>query len=491
MSTSLNRSTLDEQGRSRLDAAKAAPVTMLQIGEGNFLRGFADWMIQTCRDRGMFAGSIAVTQPRPSGKSKIERLAAQDGLYTLVTQGLENGTPVSRRETIAVFAEAFDPYSEWQRLIDLAVSPELRFIISNTTEAGLVYRPEKLTATEPIQSYPGKVAYLLYERYKTFQGDSKKGLILLPCELLERNGDTLRSAVLQYAKDWSFPAAFLEWVKQHNRFLNSLVDRIVTGYPAESQAEAWFDEWGYRDAMLVTAEPYHLWAIEAEPELEELLPLRSAGLNVFWTDDLKPFQQRKVRILNGAHTWMAPLGILHGVEHVRGLLEHPELGAMVRETVMNDILPTLPYEERELQAYAESVFDRFGNPYINHRLADIAMNSISKFKVRLLPSLAFYAESAREVPSSLTLGLAALLRYYKVAKTPAGARYEVRDDPAALERMRAHWAKAESAKEGLAETVERILSDTELWDADLTCWGRLAATVALQMEALERGAVNE
>ena len=322
----LNRSALSEEQQSRLEAVNASPVTVLQIGEGNFLRGFFDWMIHESSKQGLFNGSIAVTQPRPAGKSKIEALAGQDCLYTLVIRGLAVGETVEQKEIISVFSEAFDPYSDWARLVELAISPDLRFVVSNTTEAGLKYRPESLREGEPILSFPGKIAYLLYRRYLHYNGAANRGLIFLPCELLERNGDTLREVVLRYAADWDLPEAFREWVRAHNRFLNSLVDRIVTGYPDQEQAEKWFEEWGYRDEQLCTAESYHLWAIEAEPELDELLPLKSAGLNVHWVDDLKPYQQRKVRILNGAHTLMTPLGILHGVEHVRELMEHETLG---------------------------------------------------------------------------------------------------------------------------------------------------------------------
>lgn len=491
----LNSHTLSAGSRGAFDAAKDAPVTVLQIGEGNFLRGFVDWMLHVCRNQGLFEGSIAVTQPRPAGKTKIEKLVGQEGLYTLVTQGLENGAAVTRTDIITVFSQVFDPYSDWQRLIGLAVSPELRIVVSNTTEAGLVYRPEALTGG-PILSYPGKIAFLLHERYKAYRGDPSKGLILLPCELLPRNGDALKEAVLKYAGDWQFSTEFQEWVVRHNRFLNSLVDRIVTSYPDEAQAEAWFAEWGYRDAMLCTAEPYHLWAIEAEPEMENILPLRKAGLNVHWTDDLAPFQERKVRILNGAHTWMAPIGLLHGVEHVRELLEHAVLGATGKETVLRDIVPSLPYGKEELEAYAASVFDRFGNPYIRHRLADIAMNSISKFKARLLPSLRHYVASGFAIPAGLTLSLAALIRYYKVSpgedgsftgRDLSGQSYLVRDDAALLSRIARHWSESG----GLRQAVKALLADQELWAEDLSTWGGLCETIAGQIEQLERGKFHE
>lgn len=501
MNNLLNDSMLTGESRETFEAMKNAPVTVLQIGEGNFLRGFVDWMIHTSRSQGLFAGSIAVTQPRPAGKVNIDKLSMQNGMYTLVTQGIEHGCPVMQKETIQVFSHVFDPYSEWSHLVEIAVSPDLRIVISNTTEAGLIYHQEELS-DRPILSYPGKIAYLLHERYEAFQGDPKSGLIFLPCELLERNGDVLREAVLRYAEDWQFSASFRDWVKDHNRFLNSLVDRIVAGYPDEAQAEAWFEEWGYRDAMLCTAEPYHLWAIEAGEEMEALLPLRQAGLNVHWTKDLTPFQEQKVRILNGAHTWMAPMGLLHGIAHVRELLEHPQFGVQVRNMVLSDILPTLPYEEQQLHAYAKSVFDRFGNPYMNHRLADIAMNSISKFKVRLLPSIAYYVDTGKEVPAGLILSLAALLRYYKVTPNDEGVfqgvnlsgdTYVVRDDVKVLEKLAMYWVGEGSMSEGNYpyQIVKEILADKELWGQDLSVWANLSETVAKHIEWLERGEMNE
>ncbi len=491
----LSRSALNETETCRLDKLNESRVTVLQIGEGNFLRGFFDWMIHECRNQGLYEGSIAVTQPRPTGKPKIEALAGQDGLYTLVVRGLENGRSVERKEIVSVFSQVFDPYTEWGKLVELAVSQELRFVVSNTTEAGLAYRPETLVEGTPIVSFPGKIAYLLYRRYLEFDGVADRGLILLPCELIERNGDVLRDAVIHYASDWDLPAAFREWVMSHNRFLNSLVDRIVTGYPDEAQAERWFTEWGYKDELLCTAEPYHLWAIEGEAELDERLPLRKAGLNVHWVNDLKPYQQRKVRILNGAHTLMTPLGILHGIDHVRELMEHPTLGAFVRETVNEEIIPTLPYPDNEMRGYAESVFERFLNPYIHHRLADIAMNSISKFKVRLIPSIAYYAEQGRPIPARLLKGFAGLLRYYQVKRdgdayegfSLSGRSYIVRDDAKALESIAAIWEEAGRIEEPIRLTVNRLLEQHALWGQDLSNWNGLTESLVISLEQLEKG----
>jgi tagaturonate reductase len=490
----LNRETAGSVAGA--DVRPAGPVKVLQIGEGNFLRAFVDWMLHVSRSKGLFDGAVAVVQPRPSGRAKIGQLAAQDGLFTVVTRGLENGEPVERREIVTVVAEAFDPYAEWERFVALARGPELRFVVSNTTEAGLRYAPEPL-GDGPILSFPGKVARLLHERWRTFGGDPARGLVLLPCELTERNGDALRDAVLRHAADWGWTEAFRDWVLRHNRFLNTLVDRIVTGYPEEEQAERWFAEWGYRDAMLTTAEPYHLWAIEGPPELDGELGLRKAGLNVHYTHDLTLFRERKVRILNGAHTWMAPVGLLHGVATVREALGHPVLGPAVREAVYGEIVPATAGAGEELRAYADAVFERFANPYIRHRLSDIAMNSLSKFRVRLLPSLAWYAERGLMVPPRLTEGLAGLLRYVRVRPDDSGGHVtraldgspiEVRDDAGLLAIAAEHWRRAEDGGPGgLAAAVRGLLADERLWGRDLSGWTGLAESAAAIIEQWERG----
>ncbi|MBY9078331.1 tagaturonate reductase [Paenibacillus sp. HN-1] len=491
----LTSSLLVGEAKRRYENLKEAPVTVLQIGEGNFLRGFFDWMIHECRKQELFTGSIAVVQPRLSGQKNIQRLAAQDGLYTLVIRGVENGVPMSRNEIISVFSEVFDPYTEWGKFAALAVNPHLSLVVSNTTEAGLAYQPEPL-GSGSIQSFPGKITYLLFLRFQAFEGSHDHGLTFLPCELLEHNGDKLRDVVLKYAEDWDLPSDFKLWVREHNKFLNSLVDRIVTGYPSTEEAEDWFRGWGTKDTMLCTAEPYHLWAIETGPELDKLLPFRQAGLNVHFTSDLKPFQERKVRILNGVHTWMAPLGLIHGIEHVRELLEHPMLGQRVREVVMHEILPTLPYSEDEIKAYAANVFERFANPYIRHRLEDIAMNSLSKFCVRLLPTLAYYGKQGKALPEQLVHGLAGLLRYYHVEKTEdglytgaklSGEIYTVRDNIEMLNIIAGIWSSGKTAGESTEQIIYRLLSEELLWGQSLAEWTGLTSAVAACIDRWERG----
>ncbi|WP_318152626.1 tagaturonate reductase [Paenibacillus terricola] len=490
----LSAARLTAEQKQQYEAVTASPVTVLQVGEGNFLRGFADWMLQVSKEQGLFQGSVAVTQPRPSGKHNIEQLAAQDGLYTLVVRGLEDGQPVERRNIISVFSQVFDPYENWQAFTTLAGCETLRFVISNTTEAGIAYKKEPLTYG-PIASYPGKMAYLLYERYIKFQGALDKGIIFLPCELLERNGDALRDNIVRYSLDWGYPDDFRRWIASSCRFLNSLVDRIVTGYPSEDQAAAWFEQWSYSDRMLTTAEPYHLWAIEGEEELDELLPLKKAGLNVHWTDDLRPYQQRKVRILNASHTWMAPLGLLYGVGHVRAFMEHPVLGQRVQATVRAEIIPAIPYPLDDMNEYADTVFERFGNPYIRHRLEDIAMNSLSKFKVRLLPTLSHYAELGQSIPEGLATGLAGLLRYYRITQADGhyegrdlqGGRYVVRDNAELLQQIAAIWANAEQKEQDLRTTVEQLLALQTLWEQDLSSWPGLIDAICRWWTMAEGG----
>lgn len=476
----LSRSSLAREQQEQFDLMMESPVTIVQIGEGNFLRGFFDWMIHVLRQQGLYNGSIALCQPRPSGRAKLAKLRDQHGIYNLVTRGFEHGEQVERRDTIAVFSKLIDPYTEWDAFLALGEEPQLQVVVSNTTEAGLVYTPEAYEDGKPVLSYPGKLTLLLYRRYAKFGGEPEKGLLLLPCELLEGNGDLLRECVLRYAQDWGLPEEFQAWVSKHNRFLNTLVDRIVTGYP-EREADDWFAEWGYSDAALVTAEPYHLFAIEGEPELDHLVPLAKAGLEVKWVPDLTPYRLRKVRLLNGAHTLMTPLSILRGLTHVREVLEHEELGSFVRSTVRDEIIPAVPLPAKEeLLSYAESVLERFLNPFIEHKLEAIAMNSVSKFKARLLPSLLH--DPSRH---GLLLGFAALLRYYMASadadgrywgRTFEGSTYELKDDRAALEALAACWSRAAAGSP--EELAESMLALREVWGEDLSKVRGLAESVA-------------
>ncbi|MFC3799009.1 tagaturonate reductase [Cohnella sp. GCM10012308] len=471
----LSRATLDETAGARYDWMKAYPVKVLQIGEGNFLRGFADWMIDRCNRQGLFEGSVAVCQPRPSGAAKLAELREQDGLYYQWIRGLQDGRPVDELDLVAVFALTVDPYAEWDRFLALGEEPALEIVVSNTTEAGLVYQASEWQPERPILSYPGKLTALLYRRFETFGGDPAKGVLLLPCELVENNGDKLQEIVLRHAEDWGLPEAFKTWVREHNRFLNNLVDRIVTGYPAE-EAEARFAALGAEDRLLNAAEPYHLWAIEGEAALDARLPLASAGLNVLWTDDLRPYQLRKVRILNGAHTLMASVGLLNGLETVGETVAHPAYGEWIRDAIMNEIVPSVPLPDADMRRYAGEVLERFANPHVRHKLADIALNSLSKFKVRLLPTLEAYAERTGGLPPRIVEAFASLLRLYRARETGdggfAGNRLDgksltLRDDAAALADLAGLWARLDQGELTMEGLVADILGRTDWWGRDL------------------------
>ncbi|SFB56114.1 tagaturonate reductase [Cohnella sp. OV330] len=471
----LSRATLDGEAAARYDRMKAYPVKVLQIGEGNFLRGFADWMIDRCNRQGLFEGGVAVCQPRPSGAAKLAELREQDGLYYQWIRGLQDGRPVDELDLVSVFAVTVDPYAQWDRFLALGDLPELEVVVSNTTEAGLAYQASEWQPERPILSYPGKLTALLHRRFETFGGDSAKGLLLLPCELVENNGDKLRDIVLRHAEDWGLPEAFKSWIRAHNRFLNNLVDRIVTGYPAEEAGRV-FAAQGTEDRLLNAAEPYHLWAIEGEAALDARLPLARAGLNVLWTDDLRPYQLRKVRILNGAHTLMASVGLLNGLETVGEAVGHPVYGELIRDAIINEIVPSVPLPEDDMRRYAGEVLERFANPHVRHKLADIALNSLSKFKVRLLPTLEAYAERTGGLPPRIVEAFASLLRLYRARETGdggfAGSRLDgrpvaLRDDAATLTELAALWARLDRGELTLEGLVADILGRVSWWGRDL------------------------
>jgi len=418
------------------------PERVIQFGEGGFLRGFVDWMLQKLNDSGRFDGSVVVVQPIPQGL--CHKLEAQNGLYTHIIRGVEG----VETQVVDVISRCVDPYTDYEAYLALADNPDFRFIVSNTTEAGIAYRAEdRLTDTPPV-SFPAKLTALLYRRYQK----GLPGFILLPCELIERNGDKLQEIVLQYAALWELGEDFARWVREENRFCTTLVDRIVTGYPREETIDL-----GYVDEMVNTSEYFHLWVIEGDSTLAAELPLADIGLNVLWTDDLEPYRTRKVRILNGAHTSMVPYALLRGFDTVKSCMDDPDMLAYVRRCVFDEIIPTLDLPKEELTAYAEEVLRRFANPYIKHYLSSISLNSVSKFKVRVLPSLLEYSRRTGQLPATLLCAFGALIRFYKDG--------EPNDDPAIMTDMK-------------ALTVPEILARSDWWGEDLSHLGEEVARYA-------------
>lgn len=407
--------------------------TVIQFGEGNFLRGFFNYFLHVMNEKGIYEGKAVVIQPRAGGKCAL--LNAQDCKYNLYLRGIEKGEIKKEHHLVESISRCVDPYKYSDEYMALADNPDFRFVVSNTTEAGISFDESCSFDDKPCASFPGKLTQLLYKRYQ----NRMKGFTFLPTELIDNNGDALKKCVLQYAELWKLEEGFVNWINTENSFLNTLVDRIVTGYPSDETAALHPD-----DKYLDTAELFHLWVIEGN--CEEELPLRKAGFNVIWTDDAKPYKKIKVRILNGAHTSLVALSLLSGIGTVGEAMNDETAYAFLQKAMNEEILPTIG-DNDESRSFAESVFDRFRNPFISHKWRSIALNSVSKFSVRVLPTLLEYKEQKGEYPKCLTLSLAGLIYFYKNDKPE--------DNADAVEKMQ---------KGSIAE----ILSDASLWQTDLS-----------------------
>ncbi len=429
--------------RSRAQAPPPPPEKILQFGGGNFLRAFADWMIDLMNDRLDYGAGVVVVKPTPGGTYRD--LDDQDGLFHVCLRGLQDGEPMDRCRLIGCISRTIQPYEDYEAYLRSAEQPGIELILSNTTEAGITFREADRFTDRPARSFPGKLTQWLYHRYRHFAGSPAAGCTILPTELIENNGATLRQYVLQYARQWQLDTGFSDWLESCNDFCNTLVDRIVPGFPPDSSL---FERrLGYRDRLLVTAEPYHLWAIENNERARRRFPADRAGLEVRYVEDLDAISTLKVRLLNGAHTAMVPPGLLMGLESVGEGVGDAILGPFVENLLHREIIPTLPHESAEATAYARTVLERFRNPFIHHRLADIALNSSAKFTTRLQPSLESAFQRTGALPPRLTLALAALIRLYR------GDIIELRDEEAAIRHFRRAWdagSPAETARQALS-----------------------------------------
>ncbi|MBP3381912.1 MAG: tagaturonate reductase [Clostridia bacterium] len=423
---------------------------VIQFGEGGFLRGFVDWILQIVNEKTDFDGSVVVVQPIAQGMCDL--LTAQNGVYTHIMRGMQDGVPTVNTKIIDVISRCVKPYDDYAAYLQLADNPDFRFVVSNTTESGIVFDAGDTLTDTPPKSFPAKVTALLHRRFTL----GLRGFIFLPCELIEKNGETLKKMVLQYADLWQLGDAFKQWVETENIFCNTLVDRIVTGYPRDEKIEL-----GYEDKMINTSELFHLWVIEGPKNILTELPLDKTGLNIIVTDDLDRYRTRKVRILNGAHTAMIPYAMLEGIETVKDCMEDENMSAFVKRCVFDEIVPTLDLPEQELLGYANDVFERFHNPFIRHLCASISLNSISKFKVRCLPSILEYEKRKGVLPANLIFSFAKLIAFYKDG-TPT-------DDPAVIAFIR---------EKGLQE----ILANKNFWGEDLSrMYDAIAATGVIQV----------
>lgn len=410
---------------------------VIQFGEGGFLRGFVDYFLYKLNEKGVWEGKVVVVQPIEKGMCDL--LMKQNCEYNLYLRGIEQGKVVNERTHIDVISRCVNPYREFDSYMKLAENPDIRFIISNTTEAGIEYLGTEKLEDKPAKSYPAKLTQLLYKRFEL----GLPGFILIPCELIDNNADNLKACILKYAALWELPEEFTKWLEEENDFCNSLVDRIVTGYPRDEAEKLW-EEIGYQDNCLDTAEIFHLWVIEGHHEDE--LPFNKAGYNIVWTDNVKPYKRRKVRILNGGHTSMVLGAYLYGLTTVGECLKDETVSAFLKKCIFDEIVPTLGNTETDIN-FGKAVLERFSNPFIKHLLLSIALNSVSKFQVRVLPTILEYKEKYGAYPPALTFSMAALIAFYRTDKANDGE---------------------EIMKFMKDASVSEIMQRRDYWDADLT-----------------------
>ncbi|EIC94550.1 mannitol 2-dehydrogenase [Lachnoanaerobaculum saburreum F0468] len=376
---------------------------IIQFGEGGFLRGFVDYFFQKLNDKGLFEGSVVVVQPIKTGM--CDMLTAQNCEYNLFLRGVDNGKVVDEHTHIDVISRCINPYKDYEEYLSLAKNPDSRFIVSNTTEAGIVYEDDNKLSDAPANSFPAKLTALLYERFKA----GLPGFIILSCELIDHNGEELLKCCKKYALKWELGEDFGLWLERENSFCSTLVDRIVTGFPRDEH-KALEERIGQSDNMMDTAEIFHLWVIQGNHEDE--LPLQKAGFNVVWTDNVDPYKKRKVRILNGAHTSMVLAARLYGLETVGECMKDEKVLSLLRKSVFEEIIPTIGDTE-DNRKFGEAVFERFANPFIKHQLLSIALNSVSKFRARVLPTILEYKAKNGQYPKILSFSFAALIAFYK------------------------------------------------------------------------------
>lgn len=450
---------------------KTRPIKAIQFGEGNFLRAFIDWQLDIINEKTDFNGNVAIIQPLERGMSDM--INEQDGLYTTILRGMKKGKPVEEYRKITSVDCCINPYHDFDKYMALSQLDTVKFVFSNTTEAGIAYDPQCKLEDQPQQSFPAKVTAFLYKRYRFFKGDESKGLIFIPCELIAANGDTLKKYVLQHATDWNLEQSFIDWIQNSCDFCNSLVDRIVPGYP-RNEITAITEKIGYQDNLLDQAEVFLLWVIECHTKTyENLLPTKEAGLNVIWTNDMSFYRTRKVRILNGAHTLTVLAAHQYGLDTVEECTKDSVISQFMRKGIFEEIIPSMDGDEEALKEYAENVLERFANPYVRHLLLSISLNSTSKFKTRDLPSLLNYREKEKTLPQHLVFSLASLISFYNGTEMRDGAligkrgedEYSILDSPDVLEKFVTLNTMTGDKAHNLAHGV---LSMSSWWGMDLT-----------------------
>lgn len=457
------------------------PIKIVQFGEGNFLRAFVDYVIDKMNEQADFNAGVTVVQPISTGL--VSMLNQQDGLYTLFLRGVKNGEEIQEQRTISCIQNGINPYEDYNQYLDLAQEEQLEFVISNTTEAGIIYDENDTLDEAPHNSFPAKLTALLYKRFQYFKGDKNKGLTIIPCELINHNADALKEIILKYAELWELENAFKLWINNANSFHNTLVDRIVPGYPKDDLA-SFQKKMVFEDKLMVTAEVFLLWVIEGDDKLKQKLPFDKIDENIMVVKDMQPYRTRKVRILNGAHTTMVPFSLLYGNQTVKETIENNFTGEFIKKAVFDEINPTLPLGKKDVETFANEVFDRFRNPFIKHQLASIALNSISKFKVRVLPSLLAYQKNNNKLPPRLTYAMACLIIFYRGNWN--GKLLPVKDDPEICDLFKKAWEK-----NNYSDIALEVLQNKILWGEDLTTIPGLVNGIARGMEIIETNGVKD
>lgn len=467
--------------RKALQLDTKFPIKIVQFGEGNFLRAFVDYAFQKLNKEVAFNAGVAIVQPLANGM--VNMLNDQDGLYTLFMNGVKKGKEIQDVELITNVVKGVDSYKNFGDYLDLAKEETLQFIISNTTEAGIAYVKTDTLQMEPPSSFPAKLTVLLYNRYRYFKGDETKGVTIIPCELINHNSDTLKEIILKYCDDWELEEDFKSWLLTYCSFHNTLVDRIVPGYPRD-EIEVYNNKLDYVDNLIVTAETFFLWVIEGDEKLKAKLPFHKTDLDVKIVKDMQPYRTRKVRILNGAHTAMVPFSILFGNMTVKQTIDDDFTGDFVNNIIFHEIIKTLNMDSAELTSFAEEVLDRFRNPFIKHQLSDIALNSISKFKVRVLPSLLEYASVYGKLPVHLTFSFACLIRFYKgVWKDKP---LPIKDSNDIVEAFNDIWKL-----DDYSNIAKQALENADFWGTDLTKIKGLKDAIALALNEIDSKGIEQ
>lgn len=462
-----------------------APERVLQFGEGNFLRAFADYFIDIANEKAGFQGKVCVVQPIQAGRA--QEINEQQGLYTVYLRGYADGEKVNQKRIVSSISRALDPYTQYDEFLQCAQNPDLRYILSNTTEAGIVFDPQCGFEDAPPESFPAKLARFLYERYRHMGMQKGKGFVILSCELIDHNGDELKRCVLRYIAQWQLDAEFKRWVEEENIFCSTMVDRIVTGYPA-AEAEALTQENQYQDRLLDAGEIFAIWVIEGPASLREELPFERAGLPVVVCEDCAPFKQRKVRILNGSQTGMVLASYLSGQNIVRVCMDDDTILGYIKKTIYEEIIPSLDLPQEDMLGFAADVFDRLRNPFIDHKLLDISLNTTAKWRARDLPSVKDYFAKKGALPSCLVFSFAAYLKFYHCERLEAthmvgkcgDEEYKIQDDRYVLEFFAAH------KEDDNARLVKNVCANQQMWGEDLNALGNFAAMVVQYLDTIDR-----